>query len=388
MKVLFLTAWYPYRYDKMAGLFVQKHAEAVALNCEVKLIYVHADENIKNFDTQINTSKNLTEIFIYYPVNPKNVFYKIGKIINYLRAYLIGFNILRSQNFKPDIVHVNVLTRTGVIALLIKILKGIPYVVTEHWSRYLVQNESYNGFIRKKITEIIIKNAGAVLPVSTVLKTAMIEKKLFNQNYKIVNNVVDSTFFSTNKRTVRDKIRILHVSCFDERSKNIKGIIRTFHKICKNNFNVELYIIGNGVDFHEVMSFYYSMDFENDRVFFLGEKPRDEISKWMKESDFFVFFSNYETAGVVIAESLVCGLPVLSTKVGIAPDYINSENGIIIDIGDENALFEAMTYMINNLKKFNNKQIQKNAQHFFNYNHIGSLIYDIYSETLNQKNAH
>ena len=100
------------------------------------------------------------------------------------------------------------------------------------------------------------------------------------------------------------------------------------------------------------------MDFENDRVFFLGEKPRDEISKWMKESDFFVFFSNYETAGVVIAESLVCGLPVLSTKVGIAPDYINSENGIIIDIGDEDALFEAMTYMINNLKKFNNKQIQ------------------------------
>lgn len=29
MKVLFLTAWYPHRYDAMAGLFVRKHAEAV-----------------------------------------------------------------------------------------------------------------------------------------------------------------------------------------------------------------------------------------------------------------------------------------------------------------------------------------------------------------------
>jgi len=29
-KVLFLSAWYPNRYDAMAGLFVRKHAEAVS----------------------------------------------------------------------------------------------------------------------------------------------------------------------------------------------------------------------------------------------------------------------------------------------------------------------------------------------------------------------
>jgi hypothetical protein len=30
MKVLFLTPWYPHRYDAMSGLFVRKHAQAVA----------------------------------------------------------------------------------------------------------------------------------------------------------------------------------------------------------------------------------------------------------------------------------------------------------------------------------------------------------------------
>ncbi|MEE1089862.1 MAG: hypothetical protein UH103_00395, partial [Paludibacteraceae bacterium] len=29
-KVLFLTPWYPHRYDAMSGLFVRKHAQAVA----------------------------------------------------------------------------------------------------------------------------------------------------------------------------------------------------------------------------------------------------------------------------------------------------------------------------------------------------------------------
>ena len=387
MKVLFLSAWYPYRYDKMAGLFVQKHAEAVALYCDVKLIYVHADEKINDFETIISNSKNLTEITVYYPINKKSFFYKLFKIINYIRAYLIGFKLLKKENFKPDIVHANVLTRTGVIAYIIKLFTGIPYVITEHWSRYFSQNDNYKGFIRKKITEHVIRNASAVLPVSTVLKNAMINQNLKNDNYQIINNVVDETFFISRQNSERKKIRLLHVSCFDEKAKNIKGILRAYNKVCKTDFNVELYIIGNGSDYDEVFAYYMSLNFEKDKVYFLNEKPREEIARWMNESDFFVLFSNYETAGVVIAESLVCGLPVLSTNVGIAPDYIKSENGIVINAGDENALYDAIVFMINNLKNFNNTEIQEKAQQLFSYKHIGGLVNDIYSRILNQTNA-
>ncbi len=387
MKVLFLSAWYPYRYDKMAGLFVQKHAEAVALYCDVKLIYVHADEKINDFETIISNSKNLTEITVYYPINKKSFFYKLFKIINYIRAYLIGFKLLKKENFKPDIVHANVLTRTGVIAYIIKLFTGIPYVITEHWSRYFSQNDNYKGFIRKKITEHVIRNASAVLPVSTVLKNAMINQNLKNDNYQIINNVVDETFFISRQNSERKKIRLLHVSCFDEKAKNIKGILRAYNKVCKTDFNVELYIIGNGSDYDEVFAYYMSLNFEKDKVYFLNEKPREEIARWMNESDFFVLFSNYETAGVVIAESLVCGLPVLSTNVGIAPDYIKSENGIVINAGDENALYDAIVFMINNLKNFNNTEIQEKAQQLFSYKHIGGLVNDIYSKILNQTNA-
>ena len=40
MKVLFLSAWYPTPQDMMAGLFVQKHAEAVAQQGhDVRVLY-------------------------------------------------------------------------------------------------------------------------------------------------------------------------------------------------------------------------------------------------------------------------------------------------------------------------------------------------------------
>lgn len=40
MKVLFLAAWYPSPRDAMAGLFVQKHAEALRLQgADVRVLY-------------------------------------------------------------------------------------------------------------------------------------------------------------------------------------------------------------------------------------------------------------------------------------------------------------------------------------------------------------
>ena len=40
MRVLYLSAWYPTERDAMAGLFVQKHAEAVkAQGADVRVLY-------------------------------------------------------------------------------------------------------------------------------------------------------------------------------------------------------------------------------------------------------------------------------------------------------------------------------------------------------------
>ena len=383
--VLFLSAWYPHRYDKMAGLFVQKHAEAVSLYCNVKVLYVHADENIQTIEIIEQHKGKVHEFIVYYPCKKEGIFHKSQKVFKYLNAYLKGYKKITKTGFNIDITHVNVLTRTGVMAYLLKLHKGTPYVITEHWTRYLPKQEGYKGLLRKFATKIAVKNASAILPVSELLKKAMLSHNLDHLNYQIVNNVVDDIFFKNSTNIPHSKKRILHISCFYDIQKNISGVLRAALALTKIRQDFELVIIGEGIDFKEIKNYADSLNFPKDILYFTGEKSSIEVAGWLQNSDFFVLFSNYETAGVVIAESLVCGKPVLSTKVGAAPEYINNKNGILISVGDEIALFKEMNYLLDNLDKYNLQNIKENAKDLFNYQNIGKKIQEIYLQIFNNQ---
>ena len=187
---LFLSAWYPNRQDAMSGLFVRKHAEAVALFGDVTVLYFHADPQITKFEiVKQHVNEHLREIIVYYPNHIKGTVGRFIKIINYFRANYIGYKEVQKDFGRPDIVHVNVLTRTGLLAYWLKLTRGIPYVITEHWTRYLPMNNSYKGVIRKILTQIVSRSAASIMPVSQQLKSAMIDNKIHHSNYQIINNV-------------------------------------------------------------------------------------------------------------------------------------------------------------------------------------------------------
>ena len=385
IKVLFLSQWYPHRNDPMLGLFVQKHAEAVSLYCQVKVLYIQADESISDFEIDSRTQNNLSELIVYYPVRRQNRCSKLSNTINYYRAYRKGYKQISSDGFNPDIVHANILTRTAFVAYLFKLRTGIPYIITEHWSRYLPERNSFKGSFRKLLTGLVIKNASAILPVSENLKKAMLAHKLFHNNYIVVNNVVDDVFFNENTIVHRPKKRIIHVSCFDEEAKNVKGIIRAVFELSKLRQDFELMLIGTGLDFDSVKKYADTLDFPTGIIHFLGEKTSEEVANWMQNSDFFVLFSNFETAGVVIAESLACGKPVLSTCVGAAPEYINESNGMLLTTNNKNNLKDKMNYLLDNFQNYDSDLIKANAKEKFSYSNIGMQLSTIYKNAISNK---
>ena len=163
--IVFLARWYPHRYDPMLGLFVQRHAEAAALYNDVSVIYVHADENIcQKFDIVDETVNNVRTIRVYYRKS-------WSKIISLLRFFKANNKALKMLP-KPDIIHVHILTRLGLVALRQKRLHGTPYIITEHWSRYLPGND-FSGLLRKKLTKTVVRHASAVTTVTDILAKAM-----------------------------------------------------------------------------------------------------------------------------------------------------------------------------------------------------------------------
>lgn len=67
-----------------------------------------------------------------------------------------------------------------------------------------------------------------------------------------------------------------------------------------------------------------------DRVVFAGERP-DPVPL-LRASDVLVLPSAYEANALVVLEALACGVPVVSTRVGFAPDLlVDGENGFLVE---------------------------------------------------------
>lgn len=383
MRVLFFAAWYPHRTDAMAGLFVRKHAEAVARFCDVAVLFVRSDRNVKDFDIVSQTTSGVREVYVYYPCWG-GLLAVLSKCINYLRAFSKGYSYLLSHWGKPDVSQVNVLTRSGVFPWWLKKRYGIPYVVVEHWSRYLPEDFHFTGLLRKLLTRRIVADASCVMAVSQVLKDAMLSLGLRNDNFRLINNVVNDMFYDQCNTCRREgKYKILHVSCFDEPSKNMKGILDAVSILMRQREDFELHVVGYGPDYDSIVGYARELQLCDRYVFFKGEQPPHVVCEEMKESDFFVLFSNFETASVVICEALATGLPIVSSAVCQIPIMVRSDIDMLVPPRDINALAQAMLEMMTRCRTIDRNAV-RGAGMKYNYNVVGQYLTDIYREAISR----
>jgi glycosyltransferase involved in cell wall biosynthesis len=74
-----------------------------------------------------------------------------------------------------------------------------------------------------------------------------------------------------------------------------------------------------------------------DRVHFLGLKSGEELAELYRAADLFVLPSYGEALPAVINEAMMCGLPVVATRVGGIPDQVGP-HGYLVEPGDPAAL--------------------------------------------------
>jgi len=136
LNILFLSSWYPNRVLPTLGNFVQKHAEAVAMLCDVTALFVCSDANNKEKYEIVETFVNKVHtINVYYKKVEHGipVLAQIQKANRYLRAHFIGLKLVNQKTGSIDLVHHNILYPAGIIAWYLKKLKGIPYIITEFY---------------------------------------------------------------------------------------------------------------------------------------------------------------------------------------------------------------------------------------------------------------
>ena len=156
---------------------------------------------------------------------------------------------------------------------------------------------------------------------------------------------VDTSVFTPTRCKYDGSDKILFAGRLDE-AKGVTYLLKAWGEIHRQYPNIELVVAGKG-EMEDMV--------KGERVKKLGMIPTKELPKLFNSVLFTVYPSvtlkRWEgQVGMVNLQSLACGTPVITTKSGAIPEYINSKVGILVPERDAKALANAMRKLLSDTK--------------------------------------
>jgi len=372
-KILFIARSYPSRKKPISGIFIKEHAKAISLYEDVVVItseYVSGLKNVYRINSNIEDRIQVMRVSYRKSPIPKTTY------LIYIWGILSAFRIIRKEGWKPDIIHAHIYSE-GVPALILKKLYGIPVVISEHFSSF--PRKMIRGF--EKIKAIFaLNNANLIITVSEDLIKHI---KLYGIKnvFKVVPNTVDTKiFYPSTERKSRITKRLLLVASLIP-VKGISYLLESLAILKKERNDFILNVVGDGPYRKQYKEYAYELGIK-DKVNFHGLKTKEEIAQFMRNADIFVLPSVWENLPCVLIEAMASGLPIIASKIGGIPEIMNKKTGIIVPPKNKEALFSAISYMLNHTQDYSKDEIASYAKNNFSYEVVGKQFNNIYKKLL------
>ena len=288
------------------------------------------------------------------------------------------------DEFKPDVVHVQVSDPIGLSVVSYARKKGIPIVTTEHnQPEVLTGSMKLPRMIKKPVDALLSmyfrdrqsKSDFVTMPTEQAIHH-LLSKHPIGVPVAAVSNGVDLTHFKPgraddsiyNKYSIsKDAKHLLYVGRLDP-EKNVELVIRAFKKALIKIPKTELIIVGDGVDKSRLEQIVVKNKL-NDSVKFLGRVMPPDLYEIYRIGDVFVTASEIETQGIVLIEAAATGLPLIAVDEGAVSEVCrNGKNGILCKPGDVNEMSDAMFKIMNDkaiLKKYREASLEIAREHNF-----------------------
>ena len=146
------------------------------------------------------------------------------------------------------------------------------------------------------------------------------------------------------------------------KQKNIPSLMTAFSNIIKKYNDVHLYMIGKDINYNNKELVELAINLKiSDRVFFLKEEKN--LLKFYNGLDMLILPSHDESFPNVVAEAMLCKIPVLSSNVGCAKKIID-RYGFIMKDNDPNSIYKNIIKCSNIFKnkKFFWNSLKKNSR--------------------------
>lgn len=291
-----------------AGDLYKRMIEAEAHNgCRVKFLYYKTNKGVQA------DSKIPEELLLRYQGN--SIFRGPVMLLNRLNS--VAKYVCNKLQDKPDLLYAHMLFSDGYIARRIKKRWNVPYIVA-------VRNTDMNLWFYWKLPWLrlsgykTLKEAKKVVFLSEAYKIKFLQRlpqKLSDEVSKkavVLPNGIDP-FWHENaakmpKVITGDCIRLITVGRIEE-NKNQITVKAAMDILRERGHSVSYTVIGDVIDYRMAKELG-----EDERINLVPFKAKEEQLAYYQKSDIFVMPSIHETFGLVYAEAMSQGLPVIYTK--------------------------------------------------------------------------
>lgn len=382
MFILLISRGTPSKYAPQWGCFEKDQAEAlVALGHKVIVVSVDSRFRLipRKFGithTVINGIDYYTSFFIPGALSRKLGGFRFNTFLKLWQLKRIYKYVIRHIG-KPDVIYSHYLSNTY-LATRLKKEYEIPIVAIEHWSK--LNSDQLPGDARL-MGDYAYKRIDTLISVSNSLRLRLLQH--FNIDSIVVYNMVGSEFCQVISFVQHsEEVRFVSTGSLIY-GKGFDLLISAFNKLNLPLDKWKLIIIGEGKEKNNLQN---QINFNglHNNIFLLGKKNKVEIVELLKGCDCFVLSSRGETFGVVYAEAMLIGLPVIATTCGGPEEFVQSSNGLLVPMEDVDSLAAAIKYMFENCHSYDRQKISEGARMRFAPDVIARKLTAIFETTMSK----
>lgn len=236
-------------------------------------------------------------------------FRKLNKCFNALNARR---DIIDDVNC----IHAHTLFSDGAVAYRMWKAHGIPYIVS-------IRNTDINTFYRLKpylrpYADRILDNASSIICLSPSYKeqilskvSSKIRREIENKTVIVPNGINRYWFDNICKNRTCSKNSTIRLVAAGQvsKNKNQATVVTACEILISKGYKIEYHIAGKIED-----AGYFALFKDKTFVKYHGSLSKEELCALYRQCDIFVLASRYETFGLVYAEAMTQGLPIIYTR--------------------------------------------------------------------------
>lgn len=260
------------------------------------------------------------------------------------------------KDWKPDVVHAHWLVPQGMVATL-ALPRSIPLVCTSHGGDV----HALKGRLWDGIRNFIVRRSAATIAVSKALSNTIASATDANKIVRTIPMGIDTkSRFSPGEGIARKHNELLFVGRLVE-GKGLHVLLNALPQLVMAVPDIMLRVVGSGQEEKrlKVLSASLGLDWH---VVFEGAMQNDALPSIYRRATMLIApYTGEEGLGLVTAEALACGCPVIAADLAAIQDIVmDGTSGLLFRKGDKDHMAQQILHLLANPEA--REQMAKNGR--------------------------